>query len=116
VDLYAAVDLGASNVRVALGDERGFRKKLSEETELEKDAAGIAVQIIRMIRALISNDIAAVGVGSLGPLDISAGIVANPPNMPFKRIPLIEPLQLELQKPVRLLNDCSAAVLGDTLR
>ena len=113
VDLYAAVDLGASNVRVALGDERGFRKKLREETERNKGAKGIAAQIIRMIRSLDGDDIAAVGVGSLGPLDLSAGSVANPPNMPFTRIPIVEPLEQEIQKPVRLLNDCSTAVLGE---
>ena len=115
MDLFAAVDLGASNVRVAIGDERGFRKKLSEKTERDEGAVAISAQIIRMIRALNGNAVEAVGVGSLGPLDISAGMVANPPNMPFKRIPLIEPLQQELKKPVRLLNDCSAAVLGEAI-
>ncbi len=111
--LYAAVDLGATNVRVAVGDEAGLGKKLSERTVRDNGARGISDQIIRMVGSLEVRDLAGIGVGSIGPIDISSGSVVDTPNLPFKRIPVVEPLASEFHVPVSILNDCSAAVLGE---
>jgi len=113
VKLYAAVDLGATNVRVAVGDERGFRGKLIEAIDVQNGADGITAQIARMIETLDVEELDAIGVGSIGPLDLASGRVINTPNLPFKDIPIIEPLSNALGVPVKLLNDCSAAVLGE---
>ena len=49
------IDLGASNVRVALGDERGkILSRLNEKTETNMGPNGISLQIIRLIRSLTS--------------------------------------------------------------
>jgi len=110
--LYAAVDLGATNVRAAYGDETGIEEKLTEKTD-RGSARGIADQAIRMIRALDIVEPAAIGVGSVGPIDLDTGCVVDPPNLPFERVPLVEPLSEAFHAPVRLMNDCSAAVLGE---
>jgi len=111
--LYVAVDLGATNVRVASGDEAGLREKLSERTVREDGARGISDQIIRMVGSLKIRDLAGIGVGSIGPIDISSGNIVDTHNLPFKRIPVVEPLAAKFHVPVRILNDCSAAVLGE---
>lgn len=111
--LCAAVDLGATNVRVACGDEIGIRKKIVEATDRSGGADGIAMQIIRMIRALDVEDPNAIGVGSIGPLNLEAGCVVDTPNLPFRRIPVVDPLSEAFHVPVRMMNDCSAAVLGE---
>jgi len=111
--LYVAVDLGATNVRVAAGDAAGIKRRIAEPTDRNSGAEGIAAQIIRMIRALDIGELTAVGVGSIGPLDLDAGCVVDTPNLPFKRIPLFDPLSEAFRVPVRLMNDCSAAVLGE---
>jgi glucokinase len=111
--LYAAVDLGATHIRVAYGDKAGLRGKLLEQTNRVNGAEGIAVQIIRMIDALDIEGLAAIGVGSIGPIDLSAGCVKGTPNLPFKTIPIVEPLAEAFRVPVRMLNDCSVAVMGE---
>jgi len=113
--LYAAVDLGATNVRVAYGDKTGIKKKLMRATDKSRGAGGIAAQITRMIRELEVKWIDAIGVGSIGPLNLCKGWVVNPPNLPFKEIPIVEPLSEAFQAPVKLMNDCSVAVLGEQM-
>ena len=110
---YAAVDIGATNVRVAFGDEEGLIKKVVEKTDRENRPEGVSAQIIRLVRSLDIEELAAIGVGSIGPIDIGTGSIVNTPNFPFKEIPVLEPLIFEFHVPVRMLNDCSAAVLGE---
>jgi glucokinase len=110
---YAAVDIGATNVRVALGDEEGLAEKKAERTDRENGAAGVSRQIIRMIKGLSAAPPASIGVGSIGPIDLSTGSIEDTPNFPFKVIPIVEPLREAFGVPVAMLNDCSAAVLGE---
>ncbi len=111
--LYAAVDIGATNVRATSGDEDGLREKTSERTDRDHGANGVSAQIIRMIRSLEIGELVSIGIGSIGPIDICTGSIVNTPNFPFKTVPVIEPLTFEFHVPVRMLNDCSAAVLGE---
>lgn len=117
--LAVGVDLGATNVRVAVGDRRrGILAKLSEATEKGGGPEGISRQIIRMIHSIQHKDfgpekILGVGIGSIGPLDPRRGALAGPANLPWDYVPLVKPIQKELGVPVRLLNDCTAAVVGE---
>ena len=106
------VDLGATRVRVAHGDESGLRGRLVEATDIKRGPQGITKQIIRMIRAL-GVEPSAIGIGSIGPLNLQKGSIINTPNIPFKNIPLAKPLADFFKVPVRMLNDCCAAVLGE---
>jgi len=111
--LYAAVDLGATNIRVAVGDEAGIRKKIVRRTDTSSGAEGITTQITNMIGTLHVEKIAAIGVGSIGPLNLDTGCVVDTPNLPFKKISIVNPLSEAFHAPVILMNDCSAAVLGE---
>jgi glucokinase len=110
------VDLGGTNLRIAVGDAEGrILRRVQEPTERRYGPTGVAAQIIRLIRSL-RLDFAAVqgiGIGSLGPLDVRRGVIVVAPNLPFDDIPLTAPLSRAFDVPVRLLNDCSAAVLGE---
>src|SRR4030042_6678855 len=55
----------------------------------------------------------AIGVGSIGPIDRSRGMITNTPNYPFKDIRIKEPLRAAFDAPVEIMNDCSAGVLGE---
>ncbi len=112
VSQYAAVDIGATNVRVSYGDADGLKEKLSERTDRDNGPGGVARQIIRMLCSLDVN-VKAIGVGSIGPIDVEMGAIVNTPNLPFKRIPVVAPLKEAFTVPVGMLNDCSAAVLGE---
>ena len=109
---YLAVDIGATNIRVAVGDEKSLGSRLGEQTDRLHGPEGVTAQIIRMARSLGAEP-DAVGVGSIGPLDLRRGYITNTPNYPFKGIPVVEPLLEEFSVPVWLMNDCNAAVLGE---
>jgi glucokinase len=114
-----AVDVGATWLRVALGDEKGkLLAKLSQKTR-QKGRSGETVteQVLRMMSSLVKDidlsSVKGVGIGSIGPIDLEEGSVVNSPNLPFEQIPLAKPISSELELPVWLLNDCAAAVLGE---
>ena len=108
-----AIDIGATNVRVASGDRDGLFETTSERTDRENGARGVSRQIIRMIGGLSVEGIAAVGVGTMGPIDAHTGSIGDTPNFPFRDIPVVAPLKEAFGVPVSMLNDCSAAVLGE---
>ena len=109
------IDLGATNVRVGIGDSKGrIPRKLSEKTDKQHGPKGIPLQIIRMIHHLIKDGelkVRGIGVASIGPLDLREGVIVNSPNIPFKHMPIIEPLRSEFNAPINFLNDCDAAVI-----
>jgi glucokinase len=109
-----AVDIGASYIRVALGNMNGIRQKIIEETDARNDSSAIPLQIIRMIRELNAYP-DAIGIGSIGPIDIRKGIITNTPNYKLQNIPIVHPLKTEYEKVVKMVNDCTAAVLGEKM-
>jgi glucokinase len=109
-----AVDIGATNIRVALGDVRSLKVKHSEVTDRLSGPEGVSKQIGRMIRSL-GGEPAAIGVGSIGPLDVKKGAIGATPNFAFKHIPIVAPLREEFDVPVEIMNDCNAAVIGERL-
>ena len=116
--LAVGVDVGGTNIRVALGNEKGrIIARISERTEKHRGPEGISRQIARNIRSLIERiggkKIEGIGIGSAGPLDLKRGGLMKPTNIPYDFVPLVEPLREEFDLPVYLLNDCSAAVVGE---
>ena len=119
---FVGVDLGATNVRVAVGNRRGdILGKISEATEKRRGPVGITNQVVRMIGSLrsharadfVDKKICGIGIGSAGPLDLQRGGLVHPPNLPWEYVPLVEPLREAFHVPVQLLNDCTAAVMGE---
>lgn len=108
------MDIGATNIRVAIGGEKGLKAKRSEATDRLNGPEGVPRQIARMIRSL-GVDPAAIGVGSIGPLDTKRGAIGATPNFAFKHIPIVAPLEAEFNVPVQIMNDCNAAVIGEHL-
>lgn len=109
---YVAVDIGATNIRVASGDEKGIREKIVELTNREQKSLGIPLQIIKMINQ-IEECPKAIGIGSIGPLDLKHGIITNTPNHPLQKIPILNPLKSKFNTRITILNDCAAAVYGE---
>ncbi|MEM2239332.1 MAG: ROK family protein [Candidatus Bathyarchaeia archaeon] len=115
------VDIGATNLRVAIGDETGrILSKLIEETDRSQDPTAISRQIARMIKSLCKSlnlsfeEVVGIGIGSIGPLNLKRGGIEQPANIPgVGFVPIVEPLKEEFKLPVVLLNDCVAAVMGE---
>lgn len=114
VDLYMGIDVGASWLRVAVADVFGsVVKRVVVATPRCGDVVGVLLDVVeREFRGLLDR-VRAVGVGTIGPLDIERGVVVNPPNLPVGTIDLGKPLVEVLKKPVYIANDCVAAVWGE---
>jgi len=120
---YAGVDLGATNVRAAVADDRG-RFVATHRRETPQGPSGIAVTeaVLDALRAACADagidpiELRATGIGSIGPLDLAAGAVDGPANLPdsIDRIPLTGPVEeLVGSGPVSLHNDTNAGVIGE---
>ena len=120
---YVGVDLGATNVRAVVGDETA--SVLGADTrETPRGPTGIAVTeaVLEVVRTacraagIEPHAVVAAGIGSIGPLDLAAGVVDGPANLPdsVERIPLVGPVsQLLETEDVYLHNDTNAGVIGE---
>ena len=113
-----AVDLGATYVRVAIASCDGkIVSKAKERVVREGREDAIAKQIIKMYENLIEEigkvTIDKIAIGSIGPLDMRKGIIINPPNLPFEKIVLKDPLKEYFKADVLILNDAVSAAWGE---
>lgn len=114
-----AVDVGATRTRVALFDVIGMKLLRKEVIRTpheggEDVVAEIIIEVAeRLITSLGLGGVVAVGIGTIGPLDVRHGYVVNPPNIPLKGFSLREPLMKRFNVPVYVVNDCVAAVYAE---
>ena len=119
--LYAGVDLGGTNIKAALVDDLGRCAAFhTEKTHAERgpeDAAarmGAAVDVLARQAGIVAADIAAVGVGSPGPLDLQAGTIVRAGNLVgWDNFPLRDRVAAHCGLPVTFANDANAAAYGE---
>jgi glucokinase len=119
--LYAGVDLGGTNIKSALVDDAG--RIVAFHTEPTLAARGPEDAVARMGRAVHAlaaqagvaiTDIARVGLGSPGPLDIPAGLIVHAGNLPgWENFPLRDRLALHTGRAMTFANDANAAGYGE---
>ncbi|MFC7133899.1 MULTISPECIES: ROK family protein [Salinibaculum] len=114
----AGLDVGATHVRAAVsrGDDVAGHARRSTPT-------GDAETLLATVRTVLADaceqagvsvaDIDRTGIGSLGPLDLDAGAIVDPPNLPgVDRVPLVAAVEDATGGAVRLFNDGTAGALG----
>ena len=118
-ELAIGVDLGGTNIRIAISDSAGnFLDSREKKTETS-NIYSISKEIINEVRSLCEKEdvkvenLRGVGIASTGPMDIDRGVLIKPTNIPFEKVPLVQPIEDELDIPTYLLNDCTAGVLGE---
>ena len=120
---FVGVDLGATNVRAAVADGDGTIVA-SDKRPTPRGPTGIQVTeaVLDAIRAacesagVAPDDVAAAGIGSIGPLDLADGVVNGPANLPDSvgTVPLVGPVsKLVDTDDVYLHNDTVAGVIGE---
>lgn len=109
-----AVDIGATNLRIALGDNQGnLFKKIKVKTPKSGGKKAVAERIVAVVKDYQrSNTISALGIGCMGPLDLGKEATIKPINHPLKTISL-KPIASALKLPTYVLNDCNAGALGE---
>lgn len=104
-----AVDLGGTNLRVALVKDNRILKYIKKKTPKNKEA--LLREMCSYIRSLITKDVKAIGVGSPGPLE--NGIIKNPPNLPFRNFNLKKYLENKFKKRVVIENDAKCVAIAE---
>lgn len=115
MDVCAAVDLGATNLRVAKVSRDGrileYKKCSVGECETGEE---IVDWIISFIEKLFANDsVQATGISTAGPIDKKNGEVVHSPNMRCDKISLVRPLEKHFGVPVVMSTDCKSAILAE---
>lgn len=118
---FVGVDLGGTNVKVGLVDDQGLTlAKLKFRTESEKgpeDGArrmGEAVRRVTRETGIDLGKVARVGLGTPGTMDIPAGMLVDPPNLPgWANFPIRDRVQYYAGRPVTYVNDGTAAAYGE---
>ncbi|HYO31003.1 MAG TPA: ROK family protein [Thermomicrobiales bacterium] len=112
-----AVDLGGTNLRVALVRWDGVIEARRSERTPPGGPGGVIERMVALIgetAAEAGDERLPVGVAVPGPLDPAPGIVAYTPNLPgWRRFPLGATLRSHLGRSTRLVNDGNSAAVGE---
>lgn len=118
--LTIGVDLGGTSLRIAAyTPASGVLESLTLRTRLEAGPTAVVEDMCGAISQLLKRhtdgrEFAGIGVGSPGPLELPAGRLHQPPNLPgWDRFPLLEEMEKRLRRPVILESDANAAVLAE---
>lgn len=112
------VDLGGTNIRVAVIDEQGIiKEEFGSLTDVSNGPQAAIEKMITMIQSLQEkHPIQSVGIGAPGPLDAKRGIIIEPPNLPgWQNVELTKMIKSVIRIPVFLENDANAAALAEAL-
>jgi glucokinase len=121
MDLVVGIDIGGTKTKIGLVDKEGnsiahtfFRTK--EYPVFDEYLAQIATSVETLTTEL-TDAYHLIGVGIGAPNASSKnGTIENAANLPWKgSVPLVAELQKRIQLPMRLMNDASAAALGEML-
>lgn len=118
---FAGVDVGGTNVKIGIVDDNGtivadtkFPTKSDDSPDIAVEQANRELTDLLAGRGLNWDQVAAVGVGTPGPLDVKAGLLLTPNNLPgWHNYPIKEKLSQATGKPVTFANDANAAAFGE---
>lgn len=118
--IYIGVDLGGTSVKTGICDANG---KLLQIAEGPTEAAGGTERVIdniaRYARGIVEqseyswDQVAGIGAGIPGFMDVEEGFMHMSPNLPLTNVPLKSILQEKLGKPIFMGNDANVAALGE---
>lgn len=119
--LFLGIDLGGTNIKVGVVNDKGATLAFHEvETEAHKGPEVGVANILRAVKLLFENSdydlqaITYVGLATPGTMDIPAGMLLDPPNLPgWDNFPIRHRVAVELKKPTVLQNDANAAAYGE---
>src|SRR2546421_12733385 len=121
---FVGIDLGGTQLRVAVADDRGrLRTVVRHPTEAARGRQHVINRIVAAVAEALKNDgtasdrVRALGIGLPGPVDPAAGLVISPANLPgFRNVPLNPILTRATGIPSYLHHDAHLAALGEHRR
>ncbi|HUG91603.1 MAG TPA: ROK family protein [Planctomycetaceae bacterium] len=118
---YLGIDLGGTNVRSGVVSHSGevLSRTTARTSAYRGPEAGVA-NIVRLARQAVADSgleidqIAAVGLATPGTMDIPAGTLVRPHNLPgWDDLPIRQLVADALGRPIVLQNDANAAAYGE---
>lgn len=110
------IDIGGTKVAMVLTDERGrIIESRDFPTRYGRNSKLCVYEIIENIHSLKeSRKLAAIGIGTPGPVDPRSGKIPWSPNLPgWEGIPVCRTLTQKFKAPVFIENDANAAALAE---
>lgn len=118
---YFGVDLGGTNIKIGLVDDLGrtvaWRSIATDSPRGPDDGARRMADTMRELAGQVGlsmSDVAQVGLGSPGTMDVPAGMLLEPHNLPgWFNFPIRDRLSHHCGRPVTFVNDANAAAYGE---
>jgi glucokinase len=114
------VDLGGTNLRVAAMREDGlFVETLSLETRRAQGRDAVIADLCDAVSTMEQRhsrhaECIGVGIGMPGPLELPAGILRRPPNLPgWDGFDVRSAIEQRLERPIHLNSDANMAALAE---
>jgi glucokinase len=119
---YVGIDLGGTYIKGGVVDEDGNVLAFeSIETEGKQgrdhvlDRIALLVTLVRDAAGLTQGEVAAVGIGSPGPLNTKDGVIYTAPNLPgWENLPLADEVGRRCGYRTFIENDANAAALAES--
>jgi glucokinase len=118
MNTYIGIDLGGTNIRAAIVDDRGHvHEVVKRDSKALEDAETIINNLVECIQELPNYEKAlGIGLGVPGPVDVKEGCMLMATNIPaLTKYPLKKVLEAKLSLPVFLDNDANVAGLAEAL-
>jgi len=119
--LFVGIDVGGTNIKLGIVDNQGEslgNGSFSTDPQGTPSAAfGLAREKLDGMLATLGynwEQVAALGLGTPGPMDLRQGVILTPSNLPgWHHTPVVKLLSEISGKPVTLANDAGAAAFGE---
>lgn len=119
--VYVGIDLGGTNVKAGVVDSNGRSLSSTSVPTEAKRGPDVGLQnIYQAVEDAVSqspvslHEITAIGLATPGTMDIPAGMLLDPPNLPgWENLPIRQRVAERFEKPTVLQNDANAAAYGE---
>ncbi|BCJ85679.1 ROK family protein [Effusibacillus dendaii] len=115
------VDVGGTKIAIGIVNDSGsVKEQMILQTNKEKDPNKMIGYMAQSIQKLLDTarvsveQLAGIGIGAPGPLDVKTGVISCPPNLPsWVDVPVVEAFKRKFSVPIVLDNDANAAALAE---
>jgi len=119
---YVGVDIGGTNLKAGLVDENGVLlatqkmkvASIADDDGLAWTVASLVQELAHTVNISVS-DVASVGVGIPGTVEIRSGSINYTCNLPLRNVPLRKLFHRYLSIPLYIENDANCAALAEFL-
>ena len=118
--IWIGFDLGGTKMMAVVFDEK--LKVLAKRRRKTPSSSGEQLSLERLSETISQalteagvgeNEIAGIGAGVPGPLDLQKGIILEAPNLGWKNVDLQDYLSKRFKCPATICNDVDAGVFGE---